>query len=725
MHNDNGHCNKPGFSVSHGGDYLAISTASGLSQDDIIDASANLNPLGPPAWLDAAFMLGKKHSVRYPDPAYRELRAKASLALAVPEDTIVFSNGADELMFALARLLAKNYACKSAIVEDASYATYKDASVSAGLEILTIKAGLPEPVFSEKQDSPRSSSEAFFARVSDVLKNCSGPALLWIGTPNNPTGLMPEGWPEVILQIAQSFSRHFIAVDEAFLDFVIAPEGCNKNGLSINREAQSQTYLIKEKLKNLIIIRSMTKFWAIPGLRLGYALCYDKLASELRQELPNWPVNSVAEAVAGYAFSDPTAKLRVDQTKAFVKKERERMAKELAKIKGLIPLNSYTNYYLLKVEREAEPAISSYINLTKANIKNISNRLGSVLADLLAIKGIGLRKCENFSGLGPEYLRIAVRSEEENNAILNAIIDIFESKKKPVSAQYLKGPKNKRRAKAIMIQGCSSSAGKSIISTAFCRIFKEKGLSVAPYKAQNMSGISVKFGDGLEISMAQAIQARAAGLDYDVRMNPVLLKPSGAQGSSVYLLGKHYGNLSAKDYYSINSKVKETARQAYDELASQYDIIVLEGAGSPAEINLKQNDVVNMSAAIYANAKVLLVGDIDRGGVFASFIGHTVCFTPEELKLFLGFLVNKFRGDPSLLGNAFDLTKERTGYPVLGCIPMINNLDIPEEDTGLFMKHELHNTSTKADKPDEEFTRLASIVRANVNLNSILAALGL
>jgi len=186
--------------------------------------------------------------------------------------------------------------------------------------------------------------------------------------------------------------------------------------------------------------------------------------------------------------------------------------------------------------------------------------------------------------------------------------------------------------------------------------------------------------DGLEIGRAQAVQACACGLDADARMNPVLLKPESDKGSQIILMGKPYARYQAKEYYANHGLMKTTARRAYDSLASEHDLMILEGAGSPAEINLKARDFVNMGAAIHADAGVLLVGDIDRGGVFASFIGHVSTFTPAELKLFAGFIVNKFRGDPALLGDAFAMTADRTGYPVLGCVPMLSNLNIPDED---------------------------------------------
>ncbi len=704
-------------SAKHGGDFFGISIASGLPEASIIDASANINPLGPPDWLDAAFMQGRLDSGRYPDPEYRELKSIASSFLKVDKDSLVFGNGADELMFALARLAAKRRPLASAIVEEPSYASYRDASLLAGLKIISVKAQIPQAALASiaasvpsvpgagKAEKELAEQEAF-TRLASAMQAAGTGSILWLGTPNNPTGIMPPGWPHILPKLAGSFPEHYIAVDEAFADLCTAP-GNGEPG----QGNSALDLFAKQGLKNIIILRSMTKFWAIPGLRLGYAIAAPELAIALREELPNWPLNSVAEAAARLAFADPKAEERRMQTLSFVSQERKRMAAELAKIKGLTALSSDTNYYLVKVAKEAGS--------------------GSSLAMRLAEMGIGIRRCENFYGLGSAYIRIAVRTEKENSAILEALGTLLGPEER-VEEKPLTPPSAGHRArpcaKALMIQGCSSGAGKSIITAAFCRIFRDMGIRLAPYKAQNMSGFSAKLDGRLEISQAQAIQAMAAGLEPEARMNPLLLKPKSDYSSDVYLMGKHFASLGAKDYYALNSMMKDAARAAYDSLASDYELVILEGAGSPAEINLKARDFVNMGAAIYADAKVLLVGDIDRGGVFASFIGHTACFLPMELKLLAGFVVNKFRGDPALLGDAFNMTKERTGHPVLGCIPMIKNLAIPEEDDGLLQaqkEKQAAKSANPANELDAELSRLAAIVKANVDMPAILAALGL
>src|SRR5579862_6341360 len=237
-------------------------------------------------------------------------------------------------------------------------------------------------------------------------------------------------------------------------------------------------------------------------------------------------------------------------------------------------------------------------------------------------------------------------------------------------------------ARAVMILGTSSHVGKSLITAALCRIFAQQGYRVAPFKSQNMSLNSVATVEGLEIGRAQALQAEAAGIAPSVHMNPILLKPAGEMTSQVIVRGRIWGRLSASEYHQRRvEELMPIVCESYAKLAAENEVIVLEGAGSPAEINLKQHDIVNMRMAELADASCLLVGDIDRGGVFASLLGTVELLEPEERARIRGFVINKFRGDLSLLAPGVRTIEERLHKPCLGVIPYLDNLSLDEEDS--------------------------------------------
>lgn len=235
-------------------------------------------------------------------------------------------------------------------------------------------------------------------------------------------------------------------------------------------------------------------------------------------------------------------------------------------------------------------------------------------------------------------------------------------------------------AKNIMIQGTMSNAGKSLLCAGLCRIFRQDGYRVAPFKSQNMALNSFITADGGEMGRAQVVQAEAAGIEPDVRMNPILLKPTTDVGSQVIVNGVVQGNMRAMEYYRRKREYVPAVLEAYDSLAAENDIIVIEGAGSPAEINLKQADIVNMGLAKLVDAPVLLVGDIDRGGVFAQLYGTVALLEPEEKARIKGTIVNKFRGDRKILEPGLETLEQLCGVPVAGVIPYVH-VDIDDEDS--------------------------------------------
>jgi adenosylcobyric acid synthase len=269
------------------------------------------------------------------------------------------------------------------------------------------------------------------------------------------------------------------------------------------------------------------------------------------------------------------------------------------------------------------------------------------------------------------------------------------------------------KSAVLMIQGTASDVGKSILTAALCRIFVQDGWQTAPFKSQNMSLNSYITFDGKEIGRAQGVQADACRIVATTDMNPILLKPKQDMVAQVVVHGKPYADLEARAYReSYLPKAEVIVKDALERLRSEYDIVVLEGAGSPAEVNLKDRDIVNMRLAGWADSPVLLVADIDRGGVFASIVGTLEILTPEERDRVKGFIINKFRGDVSLLKPGLDWLEERTGKPVLGVIPYMQQLGIEDEDSAsLDSKRTLSRRSSnhqgkKSDQLDVAVIRL-------------------
>ena len=273
--------------------------------------------------------------------------------------------------------------------------------------------------------------------------------------------------------------------------------------------------------------------------------------------------------------------------------------------------------------------------------------------------------------------------------------------------------------KSLMIQGTASGVGKTTLVAALCRIFSDKGYTVAPFKSQNMSNFGYATPD-FEISRAQAIQAIAARCKIESDLNPIMLKPLGNYKSSVYLNGKRYKKMHAKDYYSnfVNTKGIKAATDSLFRLQNNNDLVILEGAGSPAEINLQKYDIANMKIAQKANASVLLVADIDKGGSFASLAGTMALIEKRYQKLIKGFVLNKFRGDIDVLKPGFRKIKQLTKIPVLGTIPMLK-MNLPEEDSLNVKAKEIAWTKNNISKIDKELDKLAKIVKKNLDLKKI------
>ncbi len=272
--------------------------------------------------------------------------------------------------------------------------------------------------------------------------------------------------------------------------------------------------------------------------------------------------------------------------------------------------------------------------------------------------------------------------------------------------------------KTLMIQGTSSGAGKTTLVTALCRIFSDEGYSVAPFKSQNMSSYSYR-GDGFEISRAQAIQAIAAREEITPHMNPILLKPLGDYKSEVFVMGRRYKKMHADEYYKKFALTKGLgiATKSLDYLQSRYDLVILEGAGSPAEINMHKYDIANMRMARHSSSPVILVSDIDKGGTFASIVG-TLGLLDKDKRLVKGYVINKFRGDLNILRPGYAFLKKNTGRPVLGTIPLLK-FEIPDEDSLHANPKHVSFTTKYVKTLEKEIEHLSRVVRSSLNMKAI------
>lgn len=611
----------------HGGNVRQLARKSGRDISQFLDFSANINPLGPPSWLRPTISSAISGLVNYPDPDSIDLRQAVARRHNADFDETFVGNGSTELIYILPRALKKT----KAVIVCPSYADYTTACLQAGLEIKRLVTT------HDKEFKPD------LNQLDGVL---DGNELVFLGHPNNPTGVGLDR--DSILNLAETHPETFFIMDEAFLDL--------SSGIKSFTE---------KMLPNILVVISLTKTFAIPGIRLGCGVANHDVVTQIEHFLPPWSVNTLAQMIGVKALEDAQY---VKESVNLVETERAFLQSGLSELDALQPFPSLVNFILVRILREGLDS--------------------GTLVEKALKKGLAVRDCSNFHGLGPDYIRVAVRPRDENIRLLEVLGEILG--KAPVS-------RRKKTAKALMFQGTCSNAGKSVLTAALCRILKQDGVNVAPFKSQNMSLNSFVTRQGHEMGRAQAFQAQACGLEPDSRMNPVLLKPNSDTGSQVIVMGKPVANMNVAQYINYKPQAFEAACRAFDELAQEHDAIILEGAGSPAEVNLKAHDIVNMKMARYAKSPVIIVGDIDRGGVFASFIGSMEVFEEWERRLVLGFLVNKFRGDQSILEPALEYTLDFTGKPVLGVVPHIHSLGLPEEDSVTFKSGLLDDKNISGD----------------------------
>ncbi|MDO9262613.1 MAG: cobyric acid synthase [Desulfosalsimonadaceae bacterium] len=613
----------------HGGNVEMMARQAGCTPDELLDFSANINPMGPPSGMWADLSRAGEFLPNYPDPDCLGLRESAAQFYGCGPKQVLPGNGSTELLFAAVSALKP----RRVVLPAPCYVDYAKAAQSAGIPV--------EWVALEPDNNFKLAMDHFdgLLRPGDMVI---------IGRPNNPTGHCPE--KAFLESLAAGHPETLFLIDEAFIDLT------------------EQLRLTQDKHPNLLLLRSLTKNFAIPGLRLGLLCAASTWIDKVKATLPPWSVGSLAQAVGRRLFEE-SAYLAMSRDR--IRQEREFLIGHLSGIQGIQVFPGAANFLLMKL---SSPQWS-----------------GLALQRLLMAHRIAIRVCDDYEGLNGQFVRIAVKTHEDNLRLVAAIQTAFG--RKPAVGR--------KQTPAIMFQGTSSDAGKSVLTAALCRILRQDGVRVAPFKAQNMSLNSFVTADGLEMGRAQVTQAMAAGLPPDVRMNPVLLKPSSETGAQVIVRGRSVAHLDVKDYVAYKETAFSAVRECYGSLASEHDAMVIEGAGSPGEINLKQHDIVNMRMARLAGSPVLLVGDIDRGGVFASFIGTYTVLEPWEKRLLAGFVVNRFRGDMSLLGQAMDMTHRYTGRPTFGIIDYLPGLGLPEEDSVAFKTAAVRQCSGfSAESPD-------------------------
>jgi len=460
-----------------------------------------------------------------------------------------------------------------------------------------------------------------------------------LGNPNNPTGRLFTNLVEVVLHPALSH-LHWI-IDEAFIEFVPEPE---RHSLLPNIE----------RLPNVLVLRALTKSWSVPGLRLGFLVTANlSWLAQLRAMQPPWPLCGVAESWANAHLNKPTLAAVHESLRALAP-ERERFSTALSSLPSLFPLASDANFLLVETRG--------------LNARNLAEALGR--------QGILIRECVGFLELEAErYFRVAVRTTLENDRLIDSLHNLSKALHSP--RKTLK----KKQMRAISVLGTSSNSGKSWVATALCAWLRRRGVRVAPFKAQNMSNNSAVTLDGGEIGRAQAVQAEACGLPPSVRMNPILLKPSGTSGSQLVVLGRARGHIKAREYYETIESLWPVVTESLSYWEGRCDALILEGAGSPVELNLMQRDLVNLWPVRQLDGRWLLVADIERGGVFAQVAGTWGLLEGSDRQRCAGLIVNKFRGDLSLFADAEHHFAPHFGAPFFGTLPYAAHLQPENEDS--------------------------------------------
>lgn len=451
--------------------------------------------------------------------------------------------------------------------------------------------------------------------------------------PNNPSGVSFDRM--LLLQWHASLAEKggWLVVDEAFIEATSLA--------SVRQQSMPQ---------GLIVLRGMGKFFGLAGARVGFVAAHPELLDKLRNHLGPWPISGAARIAASTALRDLAWQTAM---RARLQREGTRLTQLLTDA-GWPPCGGCGLFQWVQTEQ------------------------AHTLHQHLARQGILTRLFD-----APPSLRFGLPSDEASWQRLRDALATRSgtARANPGKARIDSLPlSGGRSSTTLMVQGTTSNAGKSTLVTALCRWLVRQGVAVAPFKPQNMALNSAVTADGGEIGRAQAVQAQAAKLSPHTDMNPVLLKPNSDTGAQVIIQGRAISNMEAAAYHDYKKVAMNAVLESHQRLCAQYQCIVVEGAGSPAEINLRAGDIANMGFAEAVDCKVVLIADIDRGGVFAHLVGTLELLTASEQARVVGFVINRFRGDLSLLQGGLDWLEQRTGKPVLGVLPYLHGLHLEAED---------------------------------------------